>query len=580
MKKFVLVVLLFSTCHISAQNFSAVNVEGAYPALYFKHTLAQGDNFLSLARLYNVSPNAIASLNSLRLGANLTAAEVLKIPVTTTNFLRSPQPSGTNNYYPVTHVATENETISSVSRKYGVTDSLIQHTNSLTGKMIKAGNKLIVGYLKIRKEQSTFPQSSAKTDTQTLSTNQTPKSIVGTDTTPIDLKELDSDKLFEEARRSAFDKKDYATALRLCYLALAKSPDYSDIRIFTGRIYTWTDKVDSAISHFDYVVKNDAGNRDVYVAYTDLLYWNDKYNDALEIVEKGLSNNPTSKDLSIRKVKILKALKRPAEAQVVLEALLKNDRSNTEARALLDRNKDEILKNKIGGSYEYTYFDKQFSDPWHIGSLDYSRQTKLGSVGGHINYANRFKSGGLQYELEAYPNISKRFYSYVSAAYSGKVGVFPKYRGGFSLYSILPKSMEGELGIRYLYFSDATIIYTAALSKYYKSWLFTARSYITPGDNDVSQTYNLATRYYYGGANDYFSLTIGRGISPDDRPVSILLDNKQYKKLLTLKAALGYRHEFKKKYVLTIDAGWMNQEFRPETKGNQLSTGISYQVRF
>jgi YaiO family outer membrane protein len=340
------------------------------------------------------------------------------------------------------------------------------------------------------------------------------------------------------------------------------------------------DQPDSARHYFNDVMQNDATNKELYLAYTDLEYWNDQYDKALEICEKGLTNTPNSSELVIKKVKILKALKRPAEAQQLLEKLLKTDRSNTEARALLERNKNEILRNKLGVSYEYTYFDKQFSDPWHIGSVDYSRQTKLGSIGGHVWYANRFKSGGLQYELEAYPHISKYLYGYVSVAYSNQVGVFPKYRSGFSLYAILPKSIEAELGLRYLYFSDATIIYTAAISKYYKSWLFTARTYLTPGESNLSQTYNLITRYYYGGADDYLSFTVGRGISPDDKPLAVLLNNKQYENLVTTKASVAFRHQFSKKYVLTIDAGWMNQEYRPQTKGNQLSTGISYQVRF
>ncbi|MDQ6813584.1 MAG: YaiO family outer membrane beta-barrel protein [Bacteroidota bacterium] len=417
----------------------------------------------------------------------------------------------------------------------------------------------------------------------TLYSQQREKQVGNTtpsDTSLKGFKDFDSDKLFEEARHAAFNRKDYNTAMMLCNYALAKSPGYSDIRIFAGRIFTWTDKQDSARAAFNYVVQNDPENKDVYLAFTDLEYWNDQYEHALAICEKGLGYNPTSKDLLVRKVKILKALKRPADAQTVLEKLLKADRSNTEARALIERNKDEILRNKIGVSYEYTSFDKQFNDPWHIASLDYSRQTKLGSISGHLWYANRFRSGGTQYELEAYPHISKHFYSYVSAAYSGNVGVFPKYRSGFSLYSILPKSMEGEIGFRYLYFSSSTMIYTASLSKYYKSFLFTARTYLTPGEGSLSQSYNLTTRYYYGGADDYFALTIGRGISPDDKPITVLLDNKQYQKLVTMKAAAAYKHEFSKKYLLTIDAGWMNQEYRPDTKGNQLSAGLSYQVRF
>jgi YaiO family outer membrane protein len=114
--------------------------------------------------------------------------------------------------------------------------------------------------------------------------------------------------------------------------------------------------------------------------------------------------------------------------------------------------------------------------------FDYTRTTGIGSVTGRVNYANRFKNNGLQYELEAYPHISKTFYSYVSVGYSDSIGVFPHWRGGFSLYANLPKSFEGELGMRYLQFSgDPTFIYTAYLGKYYKSWLFSARTYVTPG---------------------------------------------------------------------------------------------------
>jgi YaiO family outer membrane protein len=578
MKKFILVAILFSCSHLSAQPPS-FEVSGNFPDLYFNHTVAEGQSFSSLAKLYNLSPNIIASSNKLHLGADLPAGRVLKIPATTTNFRHFPGANSFNNYIPIYYLVRQNDLISLISKKYGISDTTIQRINVLGSRTVKTGDKLIVGYLKVRKDQPTPSRLPSQPDTIKPITGNAPSVPIGPDTTVVQVKELDSDKLFEQARRTAFDKKDYTTALQLCFQALRKSPDYSDIRVFAGRIYTWTDKLDSAITQFTYVVEHDRDNKEVYVAYSDLRYWNEQYSKALEVCDTGLSYYGTSKDLLIRKVKILRALKRPAEAQEVLEKLLKIDRTNTEARALLQRNKDEVLKNKIGVSYEYNYFDKQFSDPWHIGSLDYSRQTNLGSIGAHLNYANRFQTSGLQYEVDAYPHISKRFYSYISGAYSSNVGVFPKYRGGFSLYSILPQSFEGEVGIRYLYFSDATLIYTGAVSKYYKSWLFTARTYITPGEQSTSHTYNFTTRYYYGGADDYFLLTLGHGISPDES-IAVLLNNKQFEKLVTVKATVGFRHEFKKKYLLTIDAGWMNQEYRPNTKGNQLLTGISYQVRF
>jgi len=119
---------------------------------------------------------------------------------------------------------------------------------------------------------------------------------------------------------------------------------------------------------------------------------------------------------------------------VVVNRVLKINKNNSEARSLAERIKEAVAKNKIGISYDLTHFDKQFNDPWHIVSIDYGRQTKLGSFNLRVNYANRFKESGVQYEADAYPRINKTFYSYISFGYSGDVGVFPKYRVGASLY--------------------------------------------------------------------------------------------------------------------------------------------------
>jgi hypothetical protein len=47
---------------------------------------------------------------------------------------------------------------------------------------------------------------------------------------------LTSDELFAKARKAAFDEKDYPTAIKIAQQALEKSPDYTDISIFLGRV--------------------------------------------------------------------------------------------------------------------------------------------------------------------------------------------------------------------------------------------------------------------------------------------------------------------------------------------------------
>jgi YaiO family outer membrane protein len=390
---------------------------------------------------------------------------------------------------------------------------------------------------------------------------------------------LSSDDLFIQARKAAFDQKNYPEAISLSKQALDKSPDYSEIRIFLGRLYTWSNKTDSARTEFNLVLSKHPDNEDASLAYGNLEYWNNNSVTALQYVDNGLKYHPQSKDLLLLRAKVLNDLRRYNEANITLNTLIKADPNNTGARALADRIKDNSSKNKIGISYDYIYFDKQFNDPWHLVEIDYTRQTSFGSIIGTLNYANRFNSNGLQYEIDAYPHISKAFYAYVSGAYSGNVGVFPKYRSGFSLYANLPESFEGEAGFRYLYFSGPTWIYTASVGKYYKSFRFNLRTYLTPSNSSISQSYSFNTRYYTGGTDDYLSFSIGTGISPDDPRNIILLNNGNNYKLRSNNISAGYRCTFKRN-IFFINGSLDNQDYKFQTHGNQLDIGVGYQKRF
>ncbi|MDP1764679.1 MAG: YaiO family outer membrane beta-barrel protein [Sediminibacterium sp.] len=398
-------------------------------------------------------------------------------------------------------------------------------------------------------------------------------SLSGQDTT--------SDGLLREARKAAFDQNDYPTAKAYLYKALKISPDYADIKIFLGRIYSWSKEYDSARYYFNNVLKTKPDYEDASSALADLEYWNDDYPEALLVTEAAIKYHPGSENLWVRKAKILNTMRRYKEAQAAVEQALKLNRNNSEARSMANRIKESTSKNKIGITYDYVYFDKQFSDPWHLAGVDYTRTTGIGSVTGRINFANRFKENGVQYEIDAYPRISKTFYSYISAGYSDNVGVFPQWRGGFSLYANLPKSFEGELGLRYLKFSgDPILIYTASLGKYYKSWLLSGRTYLTPSNftKTVSASYSLSARYYYGSSDDLIGATIGYGISPDDRLNAIQLDNTL--RLISYKAGIVFKRKIAKFSVLTMDASWYNQEYRPQTKGNQYQISIGWLQRF
>ncbi|WP_316785367.1 YaiO family outer membrane beta-barrel protein [Pedobacter frigiditerrae] len=387
-----------------------------------------------------------------------------------------------------------------------------------------------------------------------------------------------ADDLFTQARKAAFNESNYPKAISLSKTALQASPDYADIRVFLGRVYTWSKKPDSARAEFNYIIDKQPTYEDAYVALGNLEFWNENTDKALIVVNKGLKVVPNSEPLNLLKAKLLNDLKRWEEADVLLVDILKKNPSLTEARSLASRVKENSAKNRVGVNYSFIYFDKQFADPWHIASVDYSRQTKYGSIAGRVNYANRFNSSGLQFEIDAYPRISNTFYAYVSGGYATEAGVFPKYRAGFSLYANLPHSFEADAGLRYLRFGDNTFIYTASIGKYYKNFWFNFRTYLTPSTSNVSQSFSLNTRYYFGGADDYLSLSLGTGLSPDDQN-NVLINATNYK-LKSNSISLGLRKSFKTFNVVTFNLGLENQEYLKGVKGNQFDASIGYIRRF
>nr|WP_288445824.1 YaiO family outer membrane beta-barrel protein [uncultured Chryseobacterium sp.] len=388
---------------------------------------------------------------------------------------------------------------------------------------------------------------------------------------------LSADELFLKARNTAFEQKDYPASIALARQALEKSPDYTDISVFLGRLYTWNKDLSSARAVFEELEKKGVQDEDYFLAYASLEYWNDQNTKAIDILNKGLSYHPKSEVLLLLKAKVYYGMDDYTEADKAVTALLAVNPKNTEARALAVRISEFTSKNAVGITYNYSHFDKQFDDDWHIVGVSYKRITPIGSVILRGNYANKFAQGGTQIELEAYPRLSKMFYLYVGGGYSDDVGLFPKYRTGVSLNANLPHSFEAELGYRQLYFTNSIWMYTAAVGKYYKNFWFNLRTYITPDSKNISHSYTGTVRYYTKGPQDYFAFQIGTGISPEENRNN-LLENETFK-LKTFKIGAEYNFSLHSN-LFSVGTMYYNQEYRPGEKGNQFDLTLGYTRKF
>ena len=73
-------------------------------------------------------------------------------------------------------------------------------------------------------------------------------------------------------------------------------------------------------------------------------------------------------------------------------------------------------------------------------------------------------------------------------------------------------------------------------------------------------------------------LTLGTGISPDDRNNNIQLNTNT--KLNSKKAEISFRRTIKKINMILINAGWMSQEYDTKKYTHQYNIGIGFQRSF
>lgn len=321
--------------------------------------------------------------------------------------------------------------------------------------------------------------------------------------------ELTVDELYEKARTAAFSDGDYVKAREYAYKALERSPNYHGIRIFVARLYAWEGNYDKARGALNRVLEQDPENRRAYLVITDIEKWSENYDIALRLVNRAIDYHPGDEELLLKKASLLFSMENYQKSEDVYKQLLEQS-DNKKARDGLKSVQLKQMKYSVTLSSRYDRFREIF-DPWKFTELGLSRQTPYGSVNGRVQYAQRFGSSGVQFNLDAYPAITDGLYAYISGGYSGN-SIYPKYCFGLSLYKSLPAAFELEAGFRYLDFiSSQTDIYTTSLTKYLGSYLLTIRTYYVPSLQGNSKSFSGVVRRYFGDANTYISITGGFG---------------------------------------------------------------------
>lgn len=386
---------------------------------------------------------------------------------------------------------------------------------------------------------------------------------------------------FEQARKMAFNNQ-RKEAQELLKLIIAKYPNYLDLRSFLANTYSWDGKYKTAREGFDFILKKDPKRKLDWIAAIKNEFYADLPYSASVLIKKAMVFYLKDPEILYQKARSEEKLNKPEEALRTLDEIISFDKENKNALSYKESLINSLRFNSVGVSYSTIFYNNNERNQSHYNTLRYSRQTKYGSITGKLNYSRRFDTDSYQYEVDMYPRIVNGLYAYVSAGFSNS-DFFPEFRYGAELHKSLPNSFEASLGIRGLRFSSLTTIYTGSVGWYTGNAYWSFRTYITPGDDGSSKSGTLTYRKYYSDADNYFSLSIGAGFSPEAERFPVNVNQAIVFDLQSQKFTGGYSFTSKnKKHAWSTTLGVYREE-KSFSRGEFYifyNLGISYDLRF
>lgn len=400
---------------------------------------------------------------------------------------------------------------------------------------------------------------------------------------------LNADSVFIAARTYA-QNKDYEKAREKCFELLSIYPDYYDARVLVGRTFAWQHEYDSARIEINKVL--DKSNYiDAIYAIIDIENWSGDLPKAIYYCDYGQKHYPANENFMILKARMLLQTKDTNLAQREILHALELSPGNLEAIDLLKEIKKVNILNKVAIQYSYEYYKDPWVRKWNLMNVDYSRQTKLGSVTARMYLGDVVfegeslfeKNTSKQFELEAYPVISRKNYSYVSYGYSPD-NLFPRHRAGAEIYQKLFNTFELSGGIRYLQFksTEGTInnvfIYTGSVGKYIHNYWFSFRPYLNSKTNGLSQSYYLTARRYLSTKDNFVSLELGSGNSPDD-PLNYGVNFETFK-LNMKKIQLSWHQLIADRWIVYLIGAYQNEEYTANLNRDKFSFKLQLGYHF
>jgi len=384
--------------------------------------------------------------------------------------------------------------------------------------------------------------------------------------------EINIDEVMSHAKREV-EKGNYDAALSLIEPLSTKFPQNEEIKVYTGRIYSWKKDYNTSGKILAPLADRTNPNPDALLAIINTYFWSEQFEMCLKYCDRYLAIEPNSLDVLRIKVNCLEKLNRDEEALAIIEKVSITDNS-TQAfrgiRTLIGKK----AKNAISASYLNISTSNPGQSPLHYGYIEYSHKFTKSALVGRTNIGHVNGDTQMLFEADYYQTFSKKNYLYVNGGISTGETVFPIAKAGVDYYFVPHKKFDYALGVRYMHFETEDVT------------LLTGQLAYHIGVNTI------AYRPYYDTANELFSHVLSFQNTNDEKERIIRFElqygnvpylylyNSLTQPLKSYRVGMQYQHRLGDSFFVRPVFLYEYEEYVPDEYRNRFNVQVILTKRF
>jgi tetratricopeptide (TPR) repeat protein len=238
--------------------------------------------------------------------------------------------------------------------------------------------------------------------------------------------QTDSD--WQQGVRNEVQAQHLDAALDIVAQRLASVPDDYEAHGWRGRLLAWKGRWPDAEAEYKLVLEKFPDDVEILTALSDVLLWQHKYAEALEVLNHARSIAPSDPEVLGRQARVLTLVGRTSEANSEYRQLLKFDPDNREAKAnLLENARYEL---RLGNDTDFLNFANN-AETQNVTLISHWNQRYSTTFG--LSTYQRFGQDAVKFLGSGAFHITARTWAGVGGAVANDQGIVPTNEAFFEV---------------------------------------------------------------------------------------------------------------------------------------------------